>query len=151
MHTPLVTGRHRSPVCIFTIASVFIFGPIHPRSERRSLSKFITVFPVYSLHSLQAQETAANDTGPYEEYELFYRHSSTMTAVYCVAYFVVFIVGLIGNSFVIAVVFRAPRMRTVTNFFIVNLALADVLVIVFCLPATLMSNIFVHQWLRLKM
>nr|XP_029725219.1 neuropeptide FF receptor 2-like [Aedes albopictus] len=94
----------------------------------------------------QAQETAANDTGPYEEYELFYRHSSTMTAVYCVAYFVVFIVGLIGNSFVIAVVFRAPRMRTVTNFFIVNLAVADVLVIVFCLPATLMSNIFVRKY-----
>ncbi|KAL1375377.1 hypothetical protein pipiens_004677, partial [Culex pipiens pipiens] len=92
--------------------------------------------------------TALNDTGPYGEYELFYRHSSTMTAVYCVAYFVVFIVGLIGNSFVIAVVFRAPRMRTVTNFFIVNLALADVLVIVFCLPATLMSNIFVRKYTR---
>ncbi|XP_055602011.1 neuropeptide SIFamide receptor-like [Uranotaenia lowii] len=98
-------------------------------------------------------EPPLNDTGPYEEYELFYRHSSTMTAVYCVAYFVVFIVGLIGNSFVIAVVFRAPRMRTVTNFFIVNLAVADVLVIVFCLPATLMSNIFVPWmlgWLMCK-
>lgn len=95
--------------------------------------------------------TALNDTGPYGEYELFYRHSSTMTAVYCVAYFVVFIVGLIGNSFVIAVVFRAPRMRTVTNFFIVNLALADVLVIVFCLPATLMSNIFVRKYTRYQM
>ncbi|XP_029156860.1 neuropeptide SIFamide receptor-like [Nylanderia fulva] len=72
-----------------------------------------------------------------------YRHSMAMSAVYCVAYVVVFVVGLIGNSFVIAVVYRSPRMRTVTNFFIVNLAVADVLVIVFCLPATLMSNIFV--------
>ncbi|ETN64589.1 hypothetical protein AND_003664 [Anopheles darlingi] len=89
--------------------------------------------------------TGNETVGPFEEYELFYRHSYTMTAVYCVAYFIVFIVGLVGNSFVIAVVFRAPRMRTVTNFFIVNLAVADVLVIVFCLPATLMSNIFV-QW-----
>ncbi|KAI4484140.1 hypothetical protein M0804_007596 [Polistes exclamans] len=73
-----------------------------------------------------------------------YRHSMAMSAVYCVAYVLVFVVGLIGNSFVIAVVYRSPRMRTVTNFFIVNLAVADVLVIVFCLPATLMSNIFVH-------
>ncbi|XP_018361769.1 PREDICTED: neuropeptide SIFamide receptor-like [Trachymyrmex cornetzi] len=73
----------------------------------------------------------------------FYRHSVAMSAVYCVAYVVVFVVGLIGNSCVIAVVYRSPRMRTVTNFFIVNLAVADVLVIVFCLPATLMSNIFV--------
>lgn len=72
-----------------------------------------------------------------------------MTIAYCIAYFIVFIVGLIGNSFVIAVVFRAPRMRTVTNYFIVNLALADILVIVFCLPATLMSNIFVRKYLKI--
>ncbi|XP_072395451.1 neuropeptide SIFamide receptor-like [Diabrotica undecimpunctata] len=75
--------------------------------------------------------------------ELFYRHSMAMTTVYCVAYLLVFALGLVGNFFVIAVVFRSPRMRTVTNFFIVNLAVADILVIVFCLPATLMSNIFV--------
>ncbi|KAJ9587726.1 hypothetical protein L9F63_018834, partial [Diploptera punctata] len=73
----------------------------------------------------------------------FYRHSLAMTAVYCFAYILVFAVGLVGNCFVIAVVYRSPRMRTVTNFFIVNLAVADILVIVFCLPATLLSNIFV--------
>ncbi|KAJ3640790.1 hypothetical protein Zmor_027331 [Zophobas morio] len=78
--------------------------------------------------------------------ELFYRHSMAMTAVYCVAYLLVFAVGIVGNFFVIAVVFRSPRMRTVTNFFIVNLAVADILVIVFCLPATLMSNIFVRKY-----
>ncbi|CAH2241375.1 jg15574 [Pararge aegeria aegeria] len=77
--------------------------------------------------------------------EFMYRHNGAMTAVYCVAYLLVFVVGLIGNCFVIAVVYRSPRMRTVTNFFIVNLAVADILVIVFCLPATLMSNIFVHK------
>lgn len=78
--------------------------------------------------------------------ELFYRHSMAMTIVYCIAYLFVFAVGIVGNFFVIAVVFRSPRMRTVTNFFIVNLAVADILVIVFCLPATLMSNIFVRKY-----
>lgn len=78
--------------------------------------------------------------------DLFYRHTMTMTIVYCVAYFIVFALGLIGNFFVVAVVFRSPRMRTVTNYFIVNLAVADILVVVFCLPATLMSNIFVREY-----
>lgn len=78
--------------------------------------------------------------------DLFYRHSMAMTIVYCVAYFIVFALGLVGNFFVIAVVFRSPRMRTVTNYFIVNLAVADILVVVFCLPATLMSNIFVRKY-----
>ncbi|EDW85143.2 uncharacterized protein Dwil_GK12768 [Drosophila willistoni] len=86
-------------------------------------------------------------------FDSIYRHSLTMSIVYCVAYIVVFLVGLIGNSFVIAVVLRAPRMRTVTNYFIVNLAIADILVIVFCLPATLIGNIFVPWmlgWLMCK-
>ncbi|XP_020813618.1 neuropeptide SIFamide receptor [Drosophila serrata] len=86
-------------------------------------------------------------------FDSLYRHSLAMSIVYCVAYIVVFLVGLIGNSFVIAVVLRAPRMRTVTNYFIVNLAIADILVIVFCLPATLIGNIFVPWmlgWLMCK-
>lgn len=81
-------------------------------------------------------------------HDLFYRHSMTMTIVYCVAYFIVFALGLIGNFFVVAVVIRSPRMRTVTNYFIVNLAVADILVVVFCLPATLMSNIFVREYIK---
>lgn len=86
------------------------------------------------------------DISPFSEFGDFYRHSTGMTVVYCVLYVIIFIVGLIGNSFVIAVVLRAPRMRTVTNFFIANLAIADILVIVFCLPATLMGNIFVRKY-----
>ncbi|KAG5890801.1 hypothetical protein JTB14_026922 [Gonioctena quinquepunctata] len=89
---------------------------------------------------------ASNATDSVFMPELFYRHSMAMTTVYCVAYLLVFALGLVGNFFVIAVVFRSPRMRTVTNFFIVNLAIADILVVMFCLPATLMSNIFVRKY-----
>lgn len=92
--------------------------------------------------AFETTNVSTNSTLP----DLLYRHSLAMTVVYCVAYLIVFIVGLVGNCFVIAVVYRSPRMRTVTNFFIVNLAVADILVIVFCLPATLMSNIFVRKY-----
>ncbi|XP_024082894.1 orexin receptor type 2-like isoform X2 [Cimex lectularius] len=49
---------------------------------------------------------------------------------------IVFVVGLAGNTLVCLVVYRVPAMRTVTNYFIVNLAVADFLVILFCLPTT---------------
>lgn len=77
--------------------------------------------------------------------ELWYRHSPAMTAVYCFAYTMVFLVGLVGNLLVVSVVCRSPRMRNVTNYFIVNLAVADILVLIFCLPATLLSNIYVRK------
>lgn len=84
-------------------------------------------------------------------YSELMRHSTTISIIYCIAYTLVFSVGLVGNLFVISVVFRVPRMRTVTNLFIANLAIADVLVIVFCVPATLMSNLFVRKYqLRVK-
>ncbi|KAL3245972.1 hypothetical protein MRX96_058030 [Rhipicephalus microplus] len=89
-----------------------------------------------------------NNASDYEDLysipsDLWMRYSPSIVAVFCLAYTVVFIMGLLGNSFVVAVVARSPRMRTVTNYFIVNLAMADILVVVFCIPATLVGNIFV--------
>ncbi|KAK9881183.1 hypothetical protein WA026_014531 [Henosepilachna vigintioctopunctata] len=104
-----------------------------------------TILEIKTNSATLIMNASMNTTEPTFAPELFYRHSLSMTVVYCIAYFIVFAVGLVGNFFVIAVVFRSPRMRTVTNFFIVNLAVADILVVVFCLPATLMSNIFVRK------
>ncbi|XP_060883074.1 somatostatin receptor type 5-like isoform X2 [Labrus mixtus] len=49
--------------------------------------------------------------------------------VTAVAYAVVFIVGLLGNTLAIYVVVRYAKMKTVTNMYILNLALADELYI----------------------
>lgn len=56
-------------------------------------------------------------------------------------YVVVFIVGVIGNGLVIYVVWSDRRMRTVTNLFIVNLSVADFLVVVVCLPPTVLGDV----------
>jgi hypothetical protein len=54
---------------------------------------------------------------------------------------VVFLVGLIGNALVCVAVYRNHSMRTVTNYFIVNLAVADFMVIFFCLPPTVVWDV----------
>lgn len=50
---------------------------------------------------------------------------TVFTVVSAVLHIIVFIVGLLGNSLVIYVVVRYTRMKTVTNLYILNLALAD--------------------------
>lgn len=65
-----------------------------------------------------------------------------MIVLYTAAYSIVFFLGILGNSLVVTVVYRNPRMHNVTNYFIVNLAVADILVCLFCLPLTLLSNLF---------
>jgi 7 transmembrane receptor (rhodopsin family) len=56
-------------------------------------------------------------------------------------YIAVFVIGLIGNCLVCFVVYNNQYMRTVTNLFIVNLSTADLLVIIACLPATVIGDI----------
>ncbi|XP_042360335.1 somatostatin receptor type 5-like isoform X2 [Plectropomus leopardus] len=51
------------------------------------------------------------------------------SVVTAVVYTIVFIVGLLGNTLVIYVVVRYTKMKTVTNMYILNLALADELYI----------------------
>lgn len=54
---------------------------------------------------------------------------------------IVFLVGLVGNALVCIAVYRNHSMRTVTNYFIVNLAVADFLVLLLCLPFTVLWDI----------
>ncbi|XP_055884488.1 orexin/Hypocretin receptor type 1-like isoform X2 [Biomphalaria glabrata] len=54
---------------------------------------------------------------------------------------VVLVIGLLGNCLVWFAVWRNPRMRSATNIFLVNLAVADFLVILICLPPTVAEDI----------
>lgn len=57
------------------------------------------------------------------------------------AYSTIILFGVIGNSLVIYVVYKFKNLHTVTNYFIVNLAVADLLVNTLCLPFTLMYTL----------
>ena len=59
------------------------------------------------------------------------------TLVWTVMLSCVLVLGLLGNVLVPVVVLRTRDLRTSTNFLLVNLAVADVLVLVVCLPTAL--------------
>ncbi|KAM4864850.1 neuropeptides B/W receptor type 1 [Thomomys bottae] len=61
-----------------------------------------------------------------------------------VVYAVICAVGLAGNSAVLAVLLRTPRLRTVTNLFILNLAVADEL-FTLVLPVTI-ADFLLRRW-----
>lgn len=53
-----------------------------------------------------------------------------------IMYGAIFVIALCGNGMVCYIVQSTPRMRTVTNYFIMNLAVGDILMTVFCVPFT---------------
>lgn len=55
-------------------------------------------------------------------------------AVKLTLYLVIFLVSSVGNSLVFLVIMRKNKMKTVTNYFILNLAIADLLLTFICIP-----------------
>nr|CAH0112594.1 unnamed protein product [Daphnia galeata] len=61
-------------------------------------------------------------------------------------YGIVFVLALVGNMVVCAVVFTSIRKWTVTNFFIVNMAAGDILMAFFCIPFTFVPTFVLLYW-----
>ncbi|XP_019382201.1 PREDICTED: cholecystokinin receptor type A [Gavialis gangeticus] len=56
-------------------------------------------------------------------------------------YSLIFLLSVLGNSLVITVLIRNKRMRTVTNIFLLSLAVSDLMLCLFCMPFTLIPNL----------
>ncbi|XP_021115202.1 neuropeptide FF receptor 1 isoform X1 [Heterocephalus glaber] len=61
--------------------------------------------------------------------------------MFIVAYVLIFLLCMVGNALVCFIVLKNRHMRTVTNMFILNLAVSDLLVGIFCMPTTLVDNL----------
>lgn len=56
-------------------------------------------------------------------------------------YSLIFVMSVIGNLLIIVVLMLNKRMRTVTNTFLLSLAVSDLMMAVFCMPFTLIPSI----------
>lgn len=94
--------------------------------------------PASNNNVSMSNETSNNNatTGEDEGEESSYGYMRNLTVILCILHLSVFITGLVGNSLVCLSVYRNKSLQTVTNYYIVNLAVADFLVILICLPPT---------------
>jgi len=90
-----------------------------------------------TFHADDAADAGNDDETFYE----FIKQPTHMVVIYTLAYAAVFLLAVVGNVLVISVVFSNSSMHTVTNYFIVNLAVADLLVGLVCLPTSLVANL----------
>lgn len=56
-------------------------------------------------------------------------------------YAIILLLAVVGNALVIMTLVQNRRMRTITNVFLLNLAVSDILLGVFCMPFTLVGTL----------
>ncbi|KAL4640872.1 substance-K receptor [Arapaima gigas] len=81
----------------------------------------VTLDPFQSLTSTVEELEDGNDTDTN-----YFEQPGWQVALWAVAYALIVVVSVIGNVTVIWIILAHRRMRTVTNYFIVNLAFSDV-------------------------
>ncbi|XP_062873878.1 neuropeptide FF receptor 1 like 2 [Trichomycterus rosablanca] len=110
-------------------------------SEREVLSDPPDLYTNLSLlnSSVHSNSNSTNLTSI--TYYPYYQHSLPVAASLTLAYLFIFLLCMVGNGLVCLIVLENRRMRTVTNLFILNLAVSDLLVGVFCVPTTLVDNL----------
>lgn len=69
-------------------------------------------------------------------------------ALIYILYTSVFFIALLGNVLVCYVVYKAPKTKpnNLTNYFIVNLAVGDILIDLFCVPTSFISTLILQYW-----
>lgn len=119
---------------------------------------------IYANETFVAADASANDT---VEVILFSMNDSRMTTVAATTatailkatsaiqtpswlstgriqiplYATILLLAIIGNSLVILTLIQNRRMRTITNVFLLNLAISDILLGVLCMPFTLIGTL----------
>ncbi|XP_043210924.1 prolactin-releasing peptide receptor-like [Amphibalanus amphitrite] len=73
-------------------------------------------------------------------------NSLSVQILFYMIYSIIFLLGITGNCLVMYAVFRNKAMQTVTNYFILNLALSDILLCVLCVPFTPLYT-FLQRWI----
>ncbi|XP_043938906.1 pyroglutamylated RF-amide peptide receptor-like [Protopterus annectens] len=71
---------------------------------------------------------------------------NSLKVLFTVLYVIIFVLALVGNFSVLYLVCRRKVMRTVTGYFILSLAVSDLLISIFCIPITLLQH-FSTNWM----
>uniref|UniRef100_A0AAR2KG68 Neuropeptide FF receptor 1 n=1 Tax=Pygocentrus nattereri TaxID=42514 RepID=A0AAR2KG68_PYGNA len=109
-------------------------------SKMESLSELSDLYINSSLLNISTNSSNASNLTSITYYP-YYQHSLPVAASLILAYLFIFLLCMVGNGLVCLIVLENRRMRTVTNLFILNLAVSDLLVGVFCIPTTLVDNL----------
>ncbi|KAK6169374.1 hypothetical protein SNE40_020440 [Patella caerulea] len=69
-----------------------------------------------------------------------------LQAIIITMYTLIIVLAVGGNLIVCYTILRVRRMRTVINFFIISLAISDILMAIFCIPFTFVANLVLNYW-----
>lgn len=146
--------KNHHPTFILSInKSIRMFEALLLRNEQHGQENWTENFDVESrsfrsnvVHPFSSDLTMSHEhdmeSNSTQHFLKFWRHihSNNLSFGFSLTLFsgyaIVFLVALLANVFVVVMIIRRRRMRTLTNRFLLNLAISDLIATLICLPPT---------------
>ncbi|KAG5684677.1 hypothetical protein PVAND_013894 [Polypedilum vanderplanki] len=108
--------------------------------DRSTINEFISITPVtFLVDNTTINFNLSIFTNANQQQTQHQQSWITMASRVIPLYSLIFLLAVIGNALVIMTLVQNKRMRTVTNLFLLNLAISDLLLSMFCMPITLVG------------
>ena len=91
-------------------------------------------------------ENTTSSEGNFTEVDHYEPPPVYVQIIFVIFYGLVILVAVGGNVLVCHIILVFQRMRTATNFFLLNLAISDILMAILCIPLTFVSNVMLTYW-----
>lgn len=112
----------------------------------QTVASTISDAPSNETYSHDQSSSSGDNCASLSYYYLDLTQSDPVRYTFIVIYVIVIVLSLSGNWMVIWTVIRNKHMRTVTNYYIVNLAVSDFLVAFFVMPLKLLEFTAPCSW-----
>ena len=90
----------------------------------------------------ESYQTTPSYNGTFNYADYYYKEPIWLQVLFAICFGSVTALGVGGNAIVCYIVLSDPQMRTGTNYFIVNMAIGDILMAIFCVNFTFYSTLY---------
>ena len=116
------------------------------RSAAGALVDATTMLPIKAVNTSNSTSSNGSSASPLPEQQQYeITQEVWLRGILIFFYTVIFLLGVSGNLLVVFVVVRNKSMQTITNIFITNLAVSDIMMCLLAVPFTPLSA-FLKSW-----
>lgn len=123
-------------------AIVATFSPLDDDADAGRVLNHTVTPTVHEYHQMMIHQQRRNNSADHSVSLPAVAIAWTTTGVLHIPlYTLILLLAIVGNGLVILTLIQIKRMRTITNVFLLNLAVSDILLGVLCVPTTLIGTL----------
>ena len=99
------------------------------------------------IHTISLIEFVRNESSAVDNNDETYALPTWINGVLLALYSAFMLISIGGNILVCTLIWLKKQLRTAANHFVISLALSDIIMVILCVPFTVLTNLIYFHWI----